>query len=85
MRYKLLSAASAIAMAMAIGGAQAAELLVDEQLDTVVAGAVALGASTGANAGSAVAGGTCGTCFAGSATNQVNLANSGLAAGIELH
>ena len=47
MRYKLLSAVSALAMAMAIGGAQAAEVLTADQLDTVWAGAAAAAAGTG--------------------------------------
>lgn len=53
LRYKLISAASGIAMAMAIGAAQAGELLTNEELDTVMAGAGVVVAGAG---GSAVAG-----------------------------
>ena len=59
MRYKLLSAASAIAMALAIGGAQAAEVLTDKALDTIVAGQNAAAAAVGAGAAAAQAGTTC--------------------------
>jgi hypothetical protein len=55
-RTKLFSAASAIAMAMAIGSAQAAELLTADQLDSVAAGAFSSIASTGANIGGSSAG-----------------------------
>jgi hypothetical protein len=53
-RLKLLSAATAIGMALAASGTQAAEvLLTAQQLDTVTAGATA--AATGANSASLAA------------------------------
>jgi hypothetical protein len=60
-RLKMLSAATAIGLAIAAGGAQAAELLSDETLDTVSAGAVAAAAQGNLDA-VAQAVQTCATC-----------------------
>lgn len=71
LRYKLLSAAAALGMAIAAGGTQAAELLTDETLDTVVAGAVASSAQGNLDAVSQAVE-TCSTCTISDGVVTVN-------------
>lgn len=50
-KLKLLSAATGIAMALGVAGAQATEVLTADQLDNVNAGAAAAAAASGAVSG----------------------------------